>query len=198
MLRVTVTAGVLQPWVLIQDPVTRDVAVSLPIEATTDAVIPNVASIPSGSRILWTSSLQISNPDPRERGARVASTYYPIGGSPTAPRRNAAARIEPDFGDVVAERLRRRSGPGGDRPDVGRPGRDDPAVLRPERRRREPAREPDRRARRRGLGPVGRRRRRSASRTRPAAGRTCSSSTAERPARSRSRRSTPPARRSGR
>ena len=69
VLRVTVTAGVLQPWILVQDGITRDVAISLPVNPTADAVIPNVSSIPIGSR-LWTSGLQIFNPGARQLGDR--------------------------------------------------------------------------------------------------------------------------------
>jgi len=100
VLRVTVTAGGLQPWVLIQDPVTRDVAVSLPISTTTDAVIPSVASLPT-ENVLWTSTLQISNPDTTET-ANVVATYYPIGAGPSA---GVPLAVLPggslDLGDVV-------------------------------------------------------------------------------------------------
>lgn len=77
VVRVTVTSGVLQPYADVQDPLTRDVAISLPVEATTDAVIPNVASLPSGSAF-WISGLQVSNPD-TTRAATVTATYYPMG-----------------------------------------------------------------------------------------------------------------------
>ncbi len=77
ILRVTVTSGVLQPYVAVQDPVTRDVALSLPVAPSTDAVIPNVASLPAGA-VFWTSELQISNPDPTSAAAVVA-TYYHMG-----------------------------------------------------------------------------------------------------------------------
>jgi virginiamycin B lyase len=77
VLLMTVTAGVLQPYVSVQDPATRDVAISLPIAASTDLVIPNVASIPTGS-VLWTSTLQLSNSD-AAHPATVVATYFPIG-----------------------------------------------------------------------------------------------------------------------
>jgi hypothetical protein len=102
VIRVTVTAGLLQPYVNIQDPVTRDVALSLPVAATTDAVIPNVGSVPSGGT-LWTSGLQLSNPDATHT-ASVSASYYPLGGgTPIAMALTLPPASSASFGDVVAE-----------------------------------------------------------------------------------------------
>jgi streptogramin lyase len=83
VLVLTVTAGVLQPYVNVQDSVTRDVAISLPIAGSTDLVIPNVQSLTSGS-ILWTSTLQLANSD-LANPATVTATYTPIGSGPLSP-----------------------------------------------------------------------------------------------------------------
>ncbi len=102
VVRVTVAAGLLQPYVNVQDPVTRDAALSLPVAATTDAVIPNVGSVPAGS-VLWTSGLQLSNPD-TTRAAAVAATYYPLGGgAPVAAALTLPPGSSAAFADVVAE-----------------------------------------------------------------------------------------------
>jgi sugar lactone lactonase YvrE len=101
LVRVTVTDGVLQPWILIQDSITRDVAISLPVSPTADAVIPNVSSIPIGSR-LWTSGLQAFNPAPGS-AATVQATYYPIGGSPLTASFSLAPLGSASYGDMVTE-----------------------------------------------------------------------------------------------
>jgi streptogramin lyase len=102
VVRVTVTAGLLQPYVSIQDPVTRDVALSLPVAPATDAVIPNVGSVPSGS-VLWMSGLQLSNSD-GTRAASVTATYYPLGGgAPIAMGLTLPPASSASFSDVVAE-----------------------------------------------------------------------------------------------
>ncbi len=81
VVRLTMTAGVLQPYISVQDPSTRDVAISLPIAASTDLVIPNVSSIPTNS-VLWTSTLQVSNSS-ASQAATVVATYSPIGSGPS-------------------------------------------------------------------------------------------------------------------
>lgn len=110
VLRVTVTDGVLQPWILVQDGITRDVAISLPVNPTADAVIPNVSSIPIGSR-LWTSGLQIFNPAPGS-SASVQATYYPMGGSPTTAAVSLPPQGSASFDDLVSELFEAPSGQG--------------------------------------------------------------------------------------
>jgi len=83
VVRVQVTSGVLQPFVLVQDAGTRDVAAVLPAAASADSVFPNVSSRSAGP-IRIVSSLAISNPD-TTRSATVSATYYPVGGASSVP-----------------------------------------------------------------------------------------------------------------
>jgi hypothetical protein len=83
LVRVQVTSGVLQPFVLVQDAKTRDVAAVLPAAASSDSVFPNVSSRTAGP-IRIVSSLAISNPD-ATRAANVSATYYPAGGASPVP-----------------------------------------------------------------------------------------------------------------
>jgi streptogramin lyase len=102
VLRVAVTSGTLQPYVTVQDPISRDVAVSLPLAPTTDAVIPSVAGV-GGASVYWSSALQLSNPDASDP-ATVTATYYPLG-SAAGPTRTVT--LPPNgsiaYADVIAD-----------------------------------------------------------------------------------------------
>src|SRR5262245_14751610 len=78
VIRIDVTSGSLQPFVLLQDPVTRDIAAIPPAPAASDAVFPGLASFTRGGAF-FVSGLFLSNPDP-SRTANVSATFYPTGG----------------------------------------------------------------------------------------------------------------------
>ena len=110
VVRVSVTAGSLQPWVLVQDAGTRDIAIELPTSARTDAVVPNVASV-TLPPVAWLSGLQVSNPD-TTRGATVTVTYYPLGGAPASGSFVVPPGATAAYADVVADLIHAPPGQG--------------------------------------------------------------------------------------
>ncbi len=82
VIRISVSSGSLQPFVLVQDVGTRDIASIPPAAAGTDAVFPNLVSRTQGPAF-FVSGLFLSNPD-TSRAVNVSATYYPIGGAPIA------------------------------------------------------------------------------------------------------------------
>ena len=80
VIRIAVTSGVLQPYVTIQDPLTHDLALSLPVGTSTQAVIPNAGTAGGSGGTLWESGVFLSNPDPAN-GATVQATFYPLDAS---------------------------------------------------------------------------------------------------------------------
>ena len=110
VVRVTVTAGSLQPWVLVQDAGTRDIAIELPAVARTDAVVPSVASV-TLSPVSWLTGLQLSNPD-ATRGASVTVTYYPLGAAPAPASLVLPPGATAAYSDVVTELIHAPPGQG--------------------------------------------------------------------------------------
>ena len=103
VIRVQVTSGNLQPYVNIQDALTRDLAQSLPVAAGTDLVLPNAGSTAAGAGRTWASGLFLSNPD-STRAANVAATFVPLnGGSPVPAFLSLPAGGSLAFGDVVGD-----------------------------------------------------------------------------------------------
>jgi hypothetical protein len=80
VIRIAVTSGVLQPYVTIQDPQTHDLALSLPVGTSTQAVIPNAGTAGGSGGILWASGVFLSNPD-LANTATVQATFYPLDAS---------------------------------------------------------------------------------------------------------------------
>jgi streptogramin lyase len=79
VIRISVTSGTLQPYVNVQDAVTRDLAYSAPVAASASAVIPNAGSTRVAGGAGWASGLFLSNPDAAQP-ASVTASYYPLGG----------------------------------------------------------------------------------------------------------------------
>ncbi len=77
VVRVSVLSGVLLPYVRVLDEGTRDVALSLPVRATTDGVFPNAGTAVGLFDTSFVSDLFLSNPD-AGRAAAVTVAYYPL------------------------------------------------------------------------------------------------------------------------
>lgn len=78
VIRVAVESGALQPYVSVFTPSSTDVAVSLPVNVSTEAFIPNAGSFPGGDRSFF-SDLLLSNPGSGAAAATVR--FYPLGAS---------------------------------------------------------------------------------------------------------------------
>jgi streptogramin lyase len=83
VIRIAVTSGVLQPYVTIQDPLTHDLALSLPVATSMQSVIPNAGTAGGFGGTLWASGVFLSNPDPTNT-ATVQATFYPLDASSSA------------------------------------------------------------------------------------------------------------------
>jgi streptogramin lyase len=77
---VSVDSGVLQPYVTVQDSGTSDIAMSLPVAATSDAVIPNLGTLVGFGNTSFVSDLLLANSD-RANPANVSVSYFPAGTS---------------------------------------------------------------------------------------------------------------------
>ncbi|HEX9287553.1 MAG TPA: hypothetical protein VF999_09840 [Thermoanaerobaculia bacterium] len=102
VIRVEVTSGTLFPYVRIVDAGTGDAAVSLPAEATTDAVFPNAGSAVGLFGTRFVSDLFLSNPDAGQ-SADVTVFYYPLGS--LAVPESATLTLEPGESQVVGDVL---------------------------------------------------------------------------------------------
>lgn len=82
VVRVAVTHGSLQAAVTVLDLGTFDVLPSLPVTATTDAIIPNAGSVVGGGDKSFITDLLLSNPNSGSSAA-VDVTFYPLGTADT-------------------------------------------------------------------------------------------------------------------
>jgi hypothetical protein len=99
---VSVASGVLQPYVTVLDTGTNDTAMSLPVAATRDAVIPNLGTLVGYGDTSFVSDLLLANSD-RGNFANVSVSYYPAGatGAPLV----ATLTLDPGATRVVADVL---------------------------------------------------------------------------------------------
>lgn len=97
VIRVSVGAGVLFPYVRVLDNGTGDIALSRPVEGTTEGVYPNAGTAVGMFDTSFVSDLFLSNPD-AGREALITVTFYPLD-------RFAAPRVAPltlpPFGSAV-------------------------------------------------------------------------------------------------
>jgi streptogramin lyase len=103
VIRVQVTSGTLFPYVRISEDGTGDAAVSLPVEAASDAVFPNAGSAVGLFDTSFGSDLFLSNPD-ASQSAAVTVFYYPLG-SRAAPA-SATLTLDPGASQVIGDVLR--------------------------------------------------------------------------------------------
>ena len=101
VVRVSVQGGVLYPYVRVIDNGTTDVALSLPVEATTEGVFPNAGTAVGLFDTSFVSDLFLSNPD-AGRDAAVAVVYYPL--DPLAAVEVAPLTLAPG-GSLVVENV---------------------------------------------------------------------------------------------
>ncbi len=80
VVRVTVLSGSLQPYVDVLDLGTSDVAPSLPVAASSEALIPNVGTVAGFAGTAFTSDLLLSNPDP-DHPASVTVSFASLSSS---------------------------------------------------------------------------------------------------------------------
>ncbi len=78
--RISVVSGSVQPYVNVLDAGTSDLASSLPVAATTEALIPNLGAVSGFAGAAFVSDLLLSNPD-ASHAASVTISYAPLGGS---------------------------------------------------------------------------------------------------------------------
>jgi streptogramin lyase len=102
VIRVQVTSGTLFPYVRISEDGTGDGSVSLPVEATSDAVFPNAGTAVGLFDTSFGSDLFLSNPDASQMAA-VTVFYYPLG-SRAAPA-SAALTLDPGASQVIGDVL---------------------------------------------------------------------------------------------
>ncbi|HZI67939.1 MAG TPA: hypothetical protein VFF17_15365, partial [Thermoanaerobaculia bacterium] len=102
VVRVSVESGVLFPYVRVQDNGTADVALSRPVEATTEGVFPNAGTAVGLFDTSFVSDLFLSNPDAGQE-ASVTIAYYPL--DPFAAPRVAPLTLPPGGSLVVANVL---------------------------------------------------------------------------------------------
>lgn len=98
VVRVAVEGGVLFPYVRVLDAGTNDVALSLPVEPTTEGVFPNAGTAVGLFDTSFVSDLFLANPD-AGRDAAVAVVYYPL--DPLAATQVAPLTLPPGGGLVV-------------------------------------------------------------------------------------------------
>ena len=82
VIRVSVATGSLQPYVNVLDLGTYDVAVFVPVQTLTDAIVPNAGVLVGANSTEYVTDLFLSNPDPGASSV-VSVTYYPLYGPPT-------------------------------------------------------------------------------------------------------------------
>ena len=75
---VSVTSGALQPYVNVLDTGTSDIATSLPVSPTRDAVIPDLGTLTGQGDTSFVSDLLLANSDPSAT-ANVTVSYLPLG-----------------------------------------------------------------------------------------------------------------------
>jgi len=109
VIRVEVTSGSLFPYVRISEDGTGDAAVSLPAEATSDAVFPSAGTAVGLFDTSFGSDLFLSNPD-ASQSAAVTVFYYPLG-SRAAPA-SAALTLDPGASQVIGDVLQSLFGVG--------------------------------------------------------------------------------------
>jgi hypothetical protein len=102
VVRVSVGAGILLPYVRVQDDGTGDVALSLPVEATTGGVFPNAGTAVGLYDTSFVSDLFLSNPD-TGRDTAVSIAYHPL--DPLAPPAVAPLTLPPGGSAVIANVL---------------------------------------------------------------------------------------------
>jgi sugar lactone lactonase YvrE len=102
VIRVEVTSGSLFPYVRISEDRTGDAAVSLPAEATSDAVFPSAGTAVGLFDTSFGSDLFLSNPD-ASQSAAVTVFYYPLG-SRAAPA-SATLTLDPGVSQVIGDVL---------------------------------------------------------------------------------------------
>jgi streptogramin lyase len=102
VVRVSVGAGVLFPYVRVLDGGTGDVALSRPVEATTEGVFPNAGTAVGLFDTSFVSDLFLSNPD-SDREALVTVTFHPL--DRFAAPRLAPLTLPPGGSAVVADVL---------------------------------------------------------------------------------------------
>jgi sugar lactone lactonase YvrE len=107
VLSVSVSSGALQPYVNVLDTGSLDVAASLPVAPTTDAVIPIVGTLMGLGDTSFVSDLFLANSDPGS-AANVTVSYLPLGSSrppltaAVALTRGGSAVIEDVLGTLFA------------------------------------------------------------------------------------------------
>jgi hypothetical protein len=99
---VTVTSGALQPYVNVLDTGTSDVAISLPLAATNDAVIPDLGTLTGAGDTSYVSDLLLANPDPAAP-ANLTISYLPLG--TTGPPLLARQTLAPGASGVIQDVL---------------------------------------------------------------------------------------------
>ncbi len=99
---VSVASGSVQPYVNVVDGGSGDVATSLPVAPTRDAVIPNLGTLVGFGDTSFVSDLLLANPDP-ENAASVTITYVPLGSGDTPPA--ATASLGPGESRVIEDVL---------------------------------------------------------------------------------------------
>ncbi|HSP93687.1 MAG TPA: hypothetical protein VLU06_03985, partial [Thermoanaerobaculia bacterium] len=99
---VSVASGSLQPYVNVLDTGSGDVATSLPVAPTLDAVIPNLGTLVGYGDASFVSDLNLANPD-LSNPANVTISYFP-GGSMDPPLVSTAS-LAPGESRVIADVL---------------------------------------------------------------------------------------------
>ena len=102
VVRVSVGAGILLPYVRVQDDGTSDVGLSLPVGPTTEGVYPNAGTAVGLFDTSFVSDLFLANPDPG-RDAAIRVGYYPL--DPLAAPAFVPLTIPPGGSAVVADVL---------------------------------------------------------------------------------------------
>jgi len=102
VIRVSVVAGSLLPYVRVIDEGTGDVALSLPARATQDALFPNAGTAVGVFETSFVSDLFLSNPD-AGRAAAVTIAYYPL--DSLEPPAVATLSLTPGSSRVVSDVL---------------------------------------------------------------------------------------------
>ncbi len=99
---VSVASGSLQPYVNVLDTGSGDVATSLPVAATTDAVIPNVGTLLGFGDTGFVSDLLLANSD-SANPASVTISHFPVGSA--GPPLVSSVSLAPGESRVIADVL---------------------------------------------------------------------------------------------
>jgi streptogramin lyase len=102
VVRITVNSGSIQSYVNVLDTGTSDVAISLPVAATRDAVMPNLGTLSGVGGAIFVSDLLLSNPDPASP-ANVTVSFAGLG-SPGPPVL-ATLTLPPNGSQTIADVL---------------------------------------------------------------------------------------------